>query len=131
MSTAERVILSVSFSGVAAGTDEEKHVAMPLPGEWRVVSTPYIAPDTATAAHAANYSTITVKQGSSTIASWSTQTAAQGALTKGTAAAMVYAETGAGAVIGQGDTLEVGKADSGTGAGLDGSICIPLERFRG
>ncbi len=131
MSTAERVVLEVNFSAVAAATAEEKHVTMPLPGAWRVVSTPYIAPDTTTTEDAADYTTVTVKKGSTTIASYSTQDSAQGTLTKGTGAAMVYTEVGEDSIISQGESLEVAKAESGSGAALDATILIPLERYRG
>jgi hypothetical protein len=129
MSVAERVILLSHFDAIAAGTDEDHYVTMPHIGEWRVLDA-YIAPDTTTAADGSNYTTVTVEQSGTTIASWSTLSSAEGALTAGTGAEMTFTETGASGVVGKGDSLLVKKADTGTGAVLDGTVTIALERHR-
>lgn len=66
------------------------------------------------AADAANFWTIAVKNGSTTIASWSTQTGAQGAITANTPVDLINAAADADLVLDPAETLTLVLTETGT-----------------
>lgn len=118
--------VTLPWPSVAAGTDDERGVAIAAPGEWRLVAA-YWCPDTAITANATNYTTLTVKQGSTTLATRATDVAG-GSAVKHTAEALTLSG-GAALEFGQGDVIQVDKDDSGTGAIVDGAFSFFFEKY--
>lgn len=116
--------LSIDVATVGAGTAEDRYIPMPWPGEWKLVSA-WLCPATTDALDATNYTTITLKQGSTSLGSLSNETVA---FTAGTA--REFTLTGGSALeFGEGDDLNVNKAESGTGGILDGCIALCFEKL--
>lgn len=104
-------------SRAVAGTDavDVAYVVNPYPFKVRVIGG-YIMPDTSVATHASNYITTTVKKGSDTIASHTTNSSGGSALTAGTALALTLSGTVAKVYeIAAGGVVTVDLAKAGTG----------------
>lgn len=106
---------------IAAGTDQEVAWVCPFPGKWKVRNV-YLVADDAIGADDTDYTTLTLKNGSTTLASRAT-TVSGGALVAKTAYALEADPGGAGAIVEQGEELVFGKADTGTtGVAFSGSM---------
>jgi hypothetical protein len=119
------------YVSTAADSDEERHVHIPMSGEWRLDSA-VISPSTTTAADATNYASITLKRGAAGTAVSSALTTATVALTKGTARAFSLTGTALDFTGGDGSTdcLEVAVTHPGTGAAVDAQVCAVFRRIR-
>lgn len=108
----ERVLYPLTNASTAA-TVAEKVWTVPAGRSLRLDGAWYNSP-TGLAAHASNYFTITVKKGSTVMASWSTQVGAQGTLTADTPVSLVLSATDANTVAAAADVITVSYTLSGT-----------------
>ena len=108
----ERLTFSVSNASTAAST-AEKFWTVPTGRSLRLDGAWYNNP-TGLAADANNYFTITVKKGSTVMATWSTQTTGNGALVADTPVTLVLSATDSDTVAAAGDVISVSFAKSGT-----------------
>lgn len=108
----------------AAGTDETRYVGIPDAGEYRLESAIF-TPSTTVAAHATNYLTVTLKNGSDTIGTLATSSTAStvGTIREVTLTAGVLDFTG------KTDDLEIGAVNSGTGAAHDGEWAFAFRKL--
>ena len=106
---------------VATNTNYTAYITQPNPGEWELASL-YFTPDSggAVAIDGTNYITVTAKQGSTSLGSFTTYTGGT-ALVAGTAVAFTLTG-GAGLVFSQGDILTLDSVKTGTGAVLKGTF---------
>lgn len=131
MSAAQIAVLSKDIT-IAAGADDERYIANPLPGEWKIKAIKF-APATAVAVHATNnfVATFTTNNGaagadSSAIAS--IDTSATALVLKTTLALTLSGDTEL--ELGEGDQIKFAKVEGGTGAALDGAVTVYLEKVR-
>lgn len=131
MSIGDKITLVFPFATIAAGTGETWDQVVPFTGVWRVTSA-YFNTMTARTADDTNYTTISVKVGSTTIASQTTKiTGGSGNLVEGTVLALTITGTAAQCEVTGGSTnVQCVKAESGTGLALDGAFTLGLERVR-
>lgn len=123
--------LCAHIPSTAAGTDDQWYVAIPWLGKWAI---DYIAfaPATAVALHASNFTTVTISanDGSggsdTTVATHKTETTGGTALVLKTTVAPTVTQPST--PLQRGHQIKIGKADSGTGAILDGSYTIALRK---
>lgn len=81
--------------------------------------------DTTYAADAANYYVFTLVHNGTTVATWSTQTGAQGALTAGSIQEMVLAaDTGVNLVVQPTELLQLVCTKNGSAANFTGRVCV-------
>lgn len=99
-------------TGESAATATQKFYTNPT-RTGRVESVEFHLP-AGFAANADNWWTIALKNGSTTIASWSTRSTAQGAITAGVPVSLVLSATDANAVFAPGDVLSVVLTKTGT-----------------
>ena len=126
MSAPNTQVLVLDVATVAAGTGEERYVAQTMPGEWQVEAA-YYTPATADAAHATNFTTLSLLQGATAIVSdLSNETVA---FVAGTARAFTMVN-GVAREFGQGDVIKLTKVEDGSGGILDGAISIYLRKVR-
>jgi hypothetical protein len=121
------VIGSIVHANVAAGTGEDWYWTQPLEGEW-YLETAYYVPGTTRATDAANYTTMALKQGATTLGSLTNNSTGGAAFTAGTARAFTLSG-GNDRQLGKGDVLILNKADTGTGTALDGTLSFSLHRI--
>lgn len=126
MSSTDRIALAIAVEE-AAGTDETLYAGVPFAGEWKLTDAVFI-PDTTTGADATDYVTLTVKQGSTTLASWSSAAAA---LTAGTAYPATLAGGAALEFGGNGaDVATIANANTGsTGVAIKGLLHLGFVRL--
>lgn len=112
------VALAVSFS-IATNTNYTGYIAQPNPGKWELASL-YFTPDSAGAVSidGTNYITVTAKNGSTSLGSFTTFTGGT-ALVAGTAVAITLSG-GSSLIFNQGDVLTIDSVKTGTGAVLKG-----------
>lgn len=98
------------------------------PGKWRV-KLAYFVPDNngAVATDASNYRTITVKNGSTTLATATTNSTGGAAFVANTATTMTVSGGASREFTGGTDTLKVDSAYAGTGAVAKGIVCVMIE----
>ena len=126
----DRVVVSMEWPSVAAGTAEERFSVVPCPGEWKLDAV-YFVPATAVTASDTNYLTISVKQGTTKLVTDRKTDVAGGGFTKGTAVELAIDNAaGKSLEFSQGDVIEVDKAETGTGAVLDGAFHFHLVKLR-
>lgn len=125
----DELTLSFDFAEVAAGTDEDYFLAVPMPGTWKLEAA-YFASKTARTADDTNYSTLSVENGGTTIASAATTTGGTGDLTAGEVVELSVSGSGTDLEFAQGDAVTVGKTDSGTGLALDGAVTLYFSHVR-
>jgi len=111
---------------IAAGTAEDRYVTPPADdgGEWKLTYATY-TPATTDAADASNYTTIALKNGATTLGSLSN---ASTAFTAGTPRAFTLTGGTSLEFTAGTDSLDVNKAETGTGGILDGAINLLWER---
>jgi hypothetical protein len=81
--------------------------------------------DTTYAADASNFYVFTLVHNGTTVATWSTQTSAQGALTAGANQEMILAaDTGVNLVVQPGELLQLVCTKNGTAANFTGRVCV-------
>jgi hypothetical protein len=114
---------------VAAGTPETLYVPIAAAGTWKMRKA-YFTPFTNRTADDTNYTTMTVKKGSTAIATEATTTADTGDLVAGTAIALALTGSGQDLEFAQGSSIVVTKTESGTGLALDGSFQFELVQVR-
>lgn len=116
------------MSGTASGTDatDNVHILNPSAGTVRAVSF-YLVPHVSVATHASNYITITVKKGSSVLATFTTNSSGGAALTAGTPVALTITGTGADLEIAAAGVYTVEVAKSGTGPSYKFSAVAVVE----
>lgn len=116
-----------------AGTDatDTTYIVNPYPFKVQVLGG-YIVPDTSVAVHASNYITTTVKKGSDTIASHTTNSSGGSALTAGTALALTLSGTVAKVYeIAAGGMMEVAVAKAGTGPAFGHQVALTVQAIPG
>lgn len=106
---------------IATNTNYTAYVAQPHAGEWELAAL-YFTPDStgAVSIDGTNYITVTAKQGSTSLGSFTTFTGGT-ALVAGTAVAFTLTG-GASLVFSQGDILTIDSVKTGTGAVLKGTF---------
>lgn len=121
-----RMVLEVAFPLVAAGTGEDRYAGPPGDaGTWELVKATFM-PSATTAANGTNYTTLSIKKGSTVLGSITTATVAA---TAGTARDIAITGNGKNAeFIGRTDAIIINKAETGSGAALDGEIILEFER---
>lgn len=121
------VIGSIVHANVAAGTGEDWYWTQPLEGEW-LLETAYYVAGTTRATDGTNYTTMALKQSSTTLGSLTNNSTGGAAFTAGTARAFTL--TGGTALqFGKGDVLTLNKTDAGTGTAMDGTLSFSLRRI--
>lgn len=118
------VIGSITHAVVAAASGEDWYWTQTLEGEWYIESAYYV-PGTTKAIDATNYATMTLKQGSTSLGSLSNAVVA---FTAGTAREIDLVG-GVARQLGKGDVLNLNKADTATGAAMDGTLTFSLRRI--
>lgn len=113
--------VTMTLAEVAAGTDQEWYAAFAGAASAELVAA-YLTSDTARTASDTNYTTISLKQGSTTYGTLATTTSGTGSLTAGQAVAFSLSSTGTG--FAQGGVVEIHKDDSGSGLAFDGSVSM-------
>jgi len=127
MSIQARIQASIAFPvAIAAGTDEVWYWTNPHPGTWKVESI-YFTPGTARTADPTNYTTYSVKNEATEIATADTTAVSLVLLTP---IAMTLSGTGSSLEVAQGDTMQFLKTDAGTGLALDGSFEVSLVQVK-
>ena len=128
MSAPNQVSLCIDIPLIAAGTDEDRYAVHGWPGEWQL-SHAYLTPAAATPAHAANYTTIELKNGAGTVlGSLNTSTGSGAAFVEGTA--QRFTLTGGAALeFGNADAINIEKSDSGAGGLLDCSVTLSFTKI--
>lgn len=104
--------ITVSLSGTDATA--LGYLYNPL-GSKAVVSSITIVPAVSVSTHAANYITLTVKKGATTIATYTTNSSGGAAMTAGTPITMTISGTGLSLELAAGGVFEVAVAKAGTG----------------
>lgn len=119
--------LAIDIATVGAGTAEQRYCVPPGDtGEWFLRGATFV-PATAVSANATNYTTISLKNGSTTLGTISTATTA---FVLGTPRPFTLGGGVAREFTGMTDVLTIDKAESGTGGILDGCIVLLWERVR-
>ena len=120
-----------TFTRLDAGAtaDETRHVSPPSPGPWRLERA-HLLPNATSTEHADNYATITIKNGSDTLASRDTQEGEGGTLTAATAAPLTLAGGKAREVTGITGAVEIEKTHAGTGVAVDVEVCCEWTKLR-
>lgn len=126
--------MSSSFplvSPTASGSDaaDVVYIANPF-AETIYVEALYVVPGVSVAQHAANYITVTVKDGSDTIAVLSTVTVTGVALTAGTPAAMTISGTGLVLEIPALSSITVDVTKAGTGPAYEFAVAARCRKAR-
>ena len=126
--------LVIPFDSVAAGTAEELYVAIPWLGKW-LVEYVAIAPNTALATAATNYTTVllTASDGaggddSGTIAAYTSNTSGAGSIALVLKTVVAPTVTQPAAVLRRGHIFKLAKADTGTGQAHDACWTIGLRK---
>lgn len=126
----ESLCMDVTY---AAGTDDERYLALPFTGTYEVVSVMF-APATAVAAHASNVNAFTVALNAgtastswTTIASHTTDSDVTGysAYVVGTVIDLTVTKP---ASLSRGYQVRIENTNGGTGAAWDGSVCLALRK---
>ena len=128
MSASEIVLISATLPSTGASTADDFDFPVALPGTWELVSF-YYSPDTADAADATNYTTLTIETMdvvANLVACTGTISNAATAFTVGTARSASLG--GAAKKVSQGDTVRVAKTEAGTGGILHGGIVITARK---
>lgn len=86
-----------------------------------------IVPATSVSTHASNYITVTVKSGSTTLATFTTNSSGGAAMTAGTVITMTLSGTGTELEIASGGLITVEVAKAGTGPAYKFSVWAGLE----
>lgn len=86
-----------------------------------------LIPATSVATHASNYITITAKSGSTTLATWTTNSSGGAALTAGTVSTMTLSASGTDLEIAAGGLITVEVAKAGTGPAYKFAVWAGLE----
>lgn len=128
-------LLCLHIPTTAADTTDEWYIPCPAEGTWRIKNA-FFAPATAVAANDTNY--VQVDLTKNTLAApttWvafatamTTQVTGGAAMVIGTAREFTLASTAREIV--QGEIIKVAKTDPGTGAILDGTLTIELEKVK-
>lgn len=124
--------LSLHIPTTAADTTDEWYIVQPFPGTWRILSPVYFAPATALAVDETNYMSVAVSTNDGAagsdvaIGSFANNAAGGGALVLKTTRAI--AVSGAGLDLAQGKQIKFAKTDPGTGAILDGTFTVALQK---
>ena len=116
--------ISLHTVSIGAGTADDLDMPWPFKGEWMLEEVWY-APETADAASATNYTTLTVE----TMDVVANLAACGGTITNATVAFVVGTArsaslTGVARSISQGDTVRIAKTEAGTGGILHGTVTI-------
>jgi hypothetical protein len=112
-------------AAVAATSTFSVMAASLVAGQVYRVTRAHILVDTTYAADAANFYALTLVHNGTTIASWSTQTSAQGALTAFTLAEMVLAaDTGVNLTVQPGETLTLVCTKNGSAANFTARVVV-------
>lgn len=119
--------VTLTLAEVAAGTDQEWYAAYGGANSAELVAA-YLTSASARTANDTNYTTISIKKGSTTYGSLATTTSGTGSLTAGQAVAFALSSTGTG--FSQGGVVEVHKDDSGSGLAFDGSVSLVFQVVR-
>lgn len=94
-------------------------------GQYLRIDRAFVLTDTTYAADASDFYAIALKHGSTTIATWSTQTSAQGALTAVTVNEMVMAaNTGTNRVVAPNEVLTLVCTKNGSAANLTARVVV-------
>lgn len=127
MSGPSHMFLSLQCDSVAAGTDEEWYVGIPDDGTWRIVEV-HVVPQTARTANATDYFTLTIKKGSTTLA---TRALSASNMVAGTPEELTITESGTNNEFTKTAPIQVHKDDTGTaGLAFDGCVCFKLQKVR-
>lgn len=112
---------------VATNTNYTAYIAQPHAGEWELAAL-YFTPDSggAVSIDGTNYITVTAKQGSTTLGSFTTFTGGT-ALVAGTPVA-ISLSGGTALVFSQGDVLTIDEVKTGTGAVLKGTFTASFRK---
>lgn len=123
--TPDLALQTVDIATIAAGTAEDRYLLPPgLEGEWYLESADYL-PATADAADASNYTTISLKNGSTSLGTVSN---ASTAFVAGTVRPFTLSGGKSREFTARADALNVNKAETGTGGILDGSLNLIWRR---
>lgn len=120
---------TILISSIAAGTADVLHHSHGLPGKWRLKSATY-TPSTTDAASATNFTTLTLKKGAGGTAVSSGLTNATVAFTAGTPRDFTLLEVGTTREFESSDSLEIDKAEDGTGGILHGTLTCTWRKVR-
>lgn len=127
--TPDLVTQTIDIASIAAGTGEDRYVLPPgLSGEWYLEAADFL-PATTSATHASNYTTLALKNGSTTLGSLTTNSSGGAALTAGTASPFTLSGGKSREFTARTDALTVNKTDAASGAILDGSLNLIWRRL--
>lgn len=118
-------------SGVVSGTDatDTAYIVNATSGKVRVKAL-RIIPKTAVAVHASNYITTTIKKGSTTIGSHTTNSSGGSALVAGTVTDVTLSGSGTDIELAAGGVLAVDVAKAGTGPAYNHEVLATVEPIR-
>lgn len=120
------LVVDANTGMATAGTADSVYACHGQPGEWEIDAA-YFAPDDSRTLDASHYATLSIKQGSDTIGSFTT--AAVG-LTEGTPRAFDVTSGGTPRRFGAGDGIVCGKAVTGNGVAITGRWCIAFRKVQ-
>lgn len=122
-------LIVAALTGMAtAGTADTAYACHGQDGEWELEDA-YFVPDADAAANGTNYATISVAQGSDTIASFTT---ASTGLTEGTARALTMStSTVAARRFGPTDVVKCDKAVAAAGVAIAGRWVLAFRKVQG
>lgn len=130
MASPDSISVDLQFAAIAALTDEIFYWTCPHAGTYRIDKM-YFTSMTARTADDTDYTTISVKNEGTEIATEATTTSDLGSLTAGGEVELALTGTGADLEVAQGETLAFLKTDTGsTGLALDGSFSVSLSKVR-
>lgn len=117
----------VTVSGTDATAQEYIYNAL---GETAKITALAIVPNVSVSTHAANYITLTVKRGATTVASFTTNSSGGAAMTAGTPIAMTITGTGGDLERAAAGVWSVEVAKAGTGPAYNFSVVATLQGIR-
>lgn len=119
----------LSCQGSGSDSDFSRYVVNPSGEKARILSG-HITPNVSVSTHASNYMTWNVKKGSTTIATFTTNSSGGAALTAGTPVALTFTGTGKDMEIDSGSAVLVEGVNSGTGPAYDVEVTLVLQGIR-
>lgn len=127
MALSNSSLYKVTVSGTDAVDQEYIYNAL---GETAKITAMAIVPNVAVATHASNYITLNVKRGSTTIATFTTNSSGGAAMVAGTPIAMTITGTGGDLERASAGVFSVEVAKAGTGPAYDFAVVATLQGIR-
>jgi hypothetical protein len=112
----------------AAGTDKTYYIDIPYVAEWEIIGASFTPDgDGAVSTHGTDYISLAVKQGSTTIASLTTNSSGGAALVAGTPTVMTLSNAPSTEFTGKTDVISLVGTNAGGGKVLKGVVSLMVK----